>query len=192
MSPTHRRTGCSGSSTTARPTEERPPSNIERLAERRDLLLHHPTKSAFAQRLRKSRRHVQCLADFEERHDQTARPLRWKFTTTDLDEFLYRLDQHRSPTAPTQSSLTPTKLRAQPLSRTGWGSRRRTSGTSGTCHLTRISTQGFGTRCSADGRSEHDVPVCRSAFGTPMSPFGHGRSAREHGLFRHSGSRPSP
>lgn len=38
---------------------------------------------------------VQRLADFEQRYNQTARPFRWKFTTTDLAEFLDRLDRHR-------------------------------------------------------------------------------------------------
>lgn len=34
------------------------------------------------------------LADFETRYNQTAKPFKWKFTTTDLDEFLQRLDRH--------------------------------------------------------------------------------------------------
>ena len=40
---------------------------------------------------------TQRLADFEERYNQTARPFRWKFTTTDLAELLDRIDQHRPP-----------------------------------------------------------------------------------------------
>ena len=40
---------------------------------------------------------TQRLADFEERYNQTARPFRWKFTTTDLAELLERLDQQRPP-----------------------------------------------------------------------------------------------
>lgn len=34
------------------------------------------------------------LAAFEHRYNQTARPFRWKFTTTDMDDLLTRLDQH--------------------------------------------------------------------------------------------------
>lgn len=40
------------------------------------------------------------LADFEERYNQTARPFRWKFTTSDLADLLQRLDRinsHRDP-----------------------------------------------------------------------------------------------
>jgi hypothetical protein len=40
---------------------------------------------------------TQRLRDFEERYNQTARPFRWKFTTTDLAEFLDRLDRHQPP-----------------------------------------------------------------------------------------------
>ena len=34
------------------------------------------------------------LADFETRYNQTAKPFKWKFTTTDLNDFLQRLDHH--------------------------------------------------------------------------------------------------
>ena len=37
---------------------------------------------------------AQRLADFETRYNQTATPFKWKFTTTDLDDFLQRLDRH--------------------------------------------------------------------------------------------------
>ena len=40
---------------------------------------------------------IQRLADFEECYNQTARPFRWKFNTTDLAELLERLDQQRPP-----------------------------------------------------------------------------------------------
>ena len=40
---------------------------------------------------------TQRLANFEERYNQTARPFRWKFTTTDLAELLDRLDRHQPP-----------------------------------------------------------------------------------------------
>ena len=36
-----------------------------------------------------------CLARFETRY-QTAKPFKWKFTTTDLDELLTRLDNHQT------------------------------------------------------------------------------------------------
>lgn len=34
------------------------------------------------------------LTDFERRYNATAQPFRWKFTTTDLDDLLTRLDRH--------------------------------------------------------------------------------------------------
>ena len=37
------------------------------------------------------------LAQFETRYNQTARPFKWKFTTTDLAELLARLDNHQPP-----------------------------------------------------------------------------------------------
>jgi transposase len=42
----------------------------------------------------------QRLADFEPRYNATARPFKWKFTPTDLDDLLHRIDQHQTP-APT-------------------------------------------------------------------------------------------
>ena len=42
------------------------------------------------------------LCAFETRYNQTARPFKWKFTTTDLDELLTRLDNHRSEHNPIQ------------------------------------------------------------------------------------------
>jgi hypothetical protein len=38
---------------------------------------------------------VDRLATFETRYNQTARPFKWKFTTTDLTELLARLDNHK-------------------------------------------------------------------------------------------------
>jgi len=38
---------------------------------------------------------IHRLAAFEERYKQTARPFKWKFTTTDLADLLDRLDQHK-------------------------------------------------------------------------------------------------
>lgn len=38
---------------------------------------------------------VDRLDRFEARYNQTARPFKWKFTTTDLAELLDRLDQHQ-------------------------------------------------------------------------------------------------
>jgi transposase len=40
----------------------------------------------------------QRLADFEQRYNATARPFQWKFTPTDLDDLLARIDQHQQPT----------------------------------------------------------------------------------------------
>jgi hypothetical protein len=34
------------------------------------------------------------LAAFEHRYNQTARPFRWKFTRTDLDDLLARIERH--------------------------------------------------------------------------------------------------
>jgi hypothetical protein len=38
------------------------------------------------------------LANFEIRYNQTARPFKWKFTTTDLNDLLARLEHHDQPT----------------------------------------------------------------------------------------------
>ncbi len=38
----------------------------------------------------------QRLTDFEQRYNATARPFRWKFTPTDLDDLLTRIDQQRT------------------------------------------------------------------------------------------------
>ena len=35
------------------------------------------------------------LSAFENRHNQTAHPFKWKFTITDLTELLARLDNHK-------------------------------------------------------------------------------------------------
>jgi transposase len=43
----------------------------------------------------------QRLADFEPRYNATARPFQWKFTPTDLDDLLARIDRHQQTTAPT-------------------------------------------------------------------------------------------
>lgn len=37
---------------------------------------------------------TQRLADFEKRYNQNATAFKWKFTTTDLRDFLKRLDRH--------------------------------------------------------------------------------------------------
>jgi hypothetical protein len=34
------------------------------------------------------------LAAFEHRYNQTARPFQWKFTTTDLQDLLARIERH--------------------------------------------------------------------------------------------------
>jgi transposase len=38
----------------------------------------------------------QRLADFQQRYNATARPFKWKFTPTDLDDLLNRIDQHQT------------------------------------------------------------------------------------------------
>jgi hypothetical protein len=38
---------------------------------------------------------IDRLSAFEARYNQTARPFKWKFTTTDLANLLDRLDQHQ-------------------------------------------------------------------------------------------------
>jgi hypothetical protein len=38
---------------------------------------------------------IDRLAKFEDRYNKTAKPFKWKFTTTDLADFLTRLDQHQ-------------------------------------------------------------------------------------------------
>ena len=38
---------------------------------------------------------IHRLSAFETRYNQTARPFKWKFTTTDLTELLTRLDNHK-------------------------------------------------------------------------------------------------
>ena len=40
---------------------------------------------------------VKRLAAFETRYNKAAKPFKWKFTTTDLADFLDRLDNHRPP-----------------------------------------------------------------------------------------------
>ena len=40
----------------------------------------------------------QRLADFEQRYNATARPFQWKFTRSDLDDLLNRIDQHQPST----------------------------------------------------------------------------------------------
>ena len=40
------------------------------------------------------------LSAFETRYNQTARPFKWKFTTTDLDDLLARLDRQPATTQP--------------------------------------------------------------------------------------------
>jgi transposase len=45
---------------------------------------------------------IDRLSTFETRYNQTARPFKWKFTTTDLDELLTRLDNHQSEHNPIQ------------------------------------------------------------------------------------------
>ena len=50
---------------------------------------------------------IDRLAAFETRYNQTARPFKWKFTTTDLADLLDRLDRHRPRSPPTQHNPEP-------------------------------------------------------------------------------------
>jgi transposase len=47
----------------------------------------------------------QRLADFEQRYNATARPFQWKFTPTDLDDLLDRIDQHQHQHQTTSNTL---------------------------------------------------------------------------------------
>jgi hypothetical protein len=47
------------------------------------------------------------LTAFEQRYNATAQPFQWKFTTTDLDDLLARIERHTLD-QPAQSSATPT------------------------------------------------------------------------------------
>ncbi len=51
------------------------------------------------------------LTDFQKRYNTTARPFQWKFTTTDLADFLERLEQ-RQQTDATTPAHTPAQPRA--------------------------------------------------------------------------------
>jgi DDE superfamily endonuclease len=42
----------------------------------------------------------QRLTEFEQRYNATAHPFQWKFTPTDLDDLLARIDQHQQQTTP--------------------------------------------------------------------------------------------
>jgi len=59
------------------------------------------------------------LAAFETRYNQIARPFGWKFTRTDLDHLLHRIDAHPKDPAlrPGSMNSTPANLRARPLRR---------------------------------------------------------------------------
>jgi hypothetical protein len=45
------------------------------------------------------------LRAFEDRYNATAQPFQWKFTTTDLDDLLARLDRHAPADRPEESSV---------------------------------------------------------------------------------------
>lgn len=45
---------------------------------------------------------ISRLARFETRYNQTARPFKWKFTTTDLDELMTRIDNYHNDHPPAQ------------------------------------------------------------------------------------------
>lgn len=45
------------------------------------------------------------LRAFEDRYNATAQPFQWKFTTSDLDDLLARLDRHTSANRQEESSV---------------------------------------------------------------------------------------
>ncbi|WP_405412510.1 helix-turn-helix domain-containing protein [Streptomyces decoyicus] len=60
----------------------------------RDLLLHRPAQGRLAQRLHGPQRGRDRLRAFEDHYNGTAQPFQWRFTTSDLDDLLTRLDRH--------------------------------------------------------------------------------------------------
>jgi hypothetical protein len=48
----------------------------------------------------------QRLTRFENRYNAAAKPFKWKITTTDLTEFLNRLDRHQEAQTPTRDQPT--------------------------------------------------------------------------------------
>jgi hypothetical protein len=48
----------------------------------------------------------QRLTRFENRYNAAAKPFKWKITTTDLTEFLDRLDRHQEAQTPTRDQPT--------------------------------------------------------------------------------------
>jgi hypothetical protein len=47
------------------------------------------------------------LRGFEDRYNATAQPFQWRFTTSDLDDLLARLDRHTPADRQGESSVTP-------------------------------------------------------------------------------------
>ncbi len=47
------------------------------------------------------------LRAFEDRYNATAQPFQWKFTTSDLDDLLARLDRHTPSDPQVESSIAP-------------------------------------------------------------------------------------
>jgi hypothetical protein len=47
------------------------------------------------------------LRGFEDRYNATAQPFQWRFTTSDLDDLLARLDRHTTADRQGESSVTP-------------------------------------------------------------------------------------
>jgi transposase len=102
--------GCSGWSTTARPTRPGidpaagrrvakpppgPPAHPRVMAQPSgNLLLGDPAQSALAQRLHRPWRGRAAAAGLQRRYEQTAVPFDWRYTKADLDRLLQRLDEH--------------------------------------------------------------------------------------------------
>ena len=55
---------------------------------------------------------VERLSAFATRYNQTARPFKWKFTTTDLNDLLARLDKYDNPPTAAPAALNPAQPRA--------------------------------------------------------------------------------
>ena len=126
-SPTPPPIGCSGSSTTAPPTAAKPRSTGSAEQYPNAIMVHTPVHASWLNQVEiyfsiVQRKvvspndftdldgHRTASSAFEARYNETARPFKWKFTTTDLADLLDRLDQHNPPgrkPCPTPSRMNP-------------------------------------------------------------------------------------
>src|ERR1700756_1581303 len=65
-----------------------------RLLAQPGLLLHRAAQSRLTQRLHRPRPVQDRLTVFEQRYNATAQPFKWKFTPTDLEDLLARIERH--------------------------------------------------------------------------------------------------